>query len=443
MPSSGNTFFINWELWQQMTFVLAAAICVVFILGLSKLAYQNSLMKKQELLDEEKRHRVQEMESSGLSHKRAINIPFGVRAIQGGVEVDGIWISRPTTPNTRKSMAPGLASTTTIAVTASPLLAKANARGGKLPSPTDPPTKMENPTPYMPTGYSSGQPKSPGHHDPMSPLGGPPNLNRNPSGHHRSSSQNTKEDALSRLEGSSGRQPLRTYVPKATPSTAPQLQQHLGAHKPQPRLPPQQPQARQQAPPPPPPRNSKQQKKPSPLRDSASSSDSYASGAGGPSSEHHLQFEGAQRARVISLSHFPSQSSSRVAAGSSTRPPSSTSGPGSPGREWGASSSSSSMGPYGHSTPSLPQSSFPAPTQSETRLPLLAQDPHIQMPEPTFGPGDLRHNSGRPRRANQSFEGGSSSEFIATPLFLDRSVEDDSQRGSSARQQQQRPYGQQ
>ncbi|KAL8370290.1 hypothetical protein RB595_000598 [Gaeumannomyces hyphopodioides] len=394
MPASGNTFFVNWELWQQMTFVLAAAICVVFVLGLSKLAYQNSLMKKQELLDEEKRHRIQEMESTGLPHKRVIDIPFGVRAIQGGVEVDGIWISRPTTPNTRKSMAPGMASTTTIAVTANPLLAKAKAHGGKPPSPTDPPTKMENSTSYMPTGYSAGagQPTSPGHHGPMSLLGGPPNLSRGPSGHHRSSSQAANEDALSRLEGTSGRQPIQTYVPKATPSTAPQLQQRLGAHKPQQRLPPQQ-QARQQhgqAPVPPPPRN--KQKQPSPLRDSASSNDSYTSG-GCPSNEHH--YEGAQKARVVSLSHYPSQSSSRVAAGSSTRPPSSTSGSGSPGREWGASTT----GPYEHSTPNLPQSSFLPPNQSETQLPLLAQD-HIQMPEPTFGPGDLRHNSGWPRRAN-------------------------------------------
>ncbi|KLU87483.1 hypothetical protein MAPG_06483 [Magnaporthiopsis poae ATCC 64411] len=258
------------------------------------------------------------MESTGLSHKRVIDIPFGVRAIQGGVEVDGIWISRPTTPNTRKSMAPpGLASTTTIAVTANPLLAKAQAQGGKAPSPTDAPTKMAHSTPYMPTGYNAGQPTSPGHRDPVSSLGGPPpNLNRNPSGHNRSNSQGTNEDTLSRLEGGR-RQPLQTYVPKATPSTAAQLQQRLAGQKPQHRLPPQQ-QARQ-APPPPPPKNKQKQPQRSPLRDSTSSGDSYASGV--PTNEHH--YDGAQRARVVSLSHYPSQGSSRVATGSS-------SGPGSP-----------------------------------------------------------------------------------------------------------------
>lgn len=376
-------------------------------------------MKKQELLDEEKRQRVQEMESTGLSHKRVIDIPFGVRAIQGGVEVDGIWISRPTTPNTRKSMAPpGMASTTTIAVTANPLLAKAQAQGGKLPSPTDTPTKVAHSTPYMPTGYNAGQPTSPGHHDPMSSLGGPPNLNRNPSGHNRSSRQRTNEDALSRLEGGP-RQPPQTYVPKATPSTAAQLQQRLGVLKPQQRLPLQQ-QARQAPPPPPPPKNKQKQPQRSPLRDSASSDDSYTSG--GPTNEHY--YDGAQRARVVSLSHYPSQSSSRVATGSS-------SGPGSPVREWGASSSRT--GPYGQSTPNLPQIAFLPSSQSESQLPLLSQD-YVQMLEPTFGPGDLRHNSGRPHRANQDSEAGN----------LDRSGEGDSsgQRGPPQRRQK-NPYGQQ
>ena len=38
------------------------------------------------------------MRKSGLPTGRKADIPFGVRAIQTGVEVDGIWISRPGTP---------------------------------------------------------------------------------------------------------------------------------------------------------------------------------------------------------------------------------------------------------------------------------------------------------------------------------------------------------
>lgn len=58
-------------------------------------------MKKQEVLDEEKKARIEEMRKTGLPlpMKRANQVPFGVRAIQSGVEVDGIWISRPASLN--------------------------------------------------------------------------------------------------------------------------------------------------------------------------------------------------------------------------------------------------------------------------------------------------------------------------------------------------------
>jgi hypothetical protein len=46
---------------------------------------------------EQKRAKVEEMRKMGMKVKKAgSDIPFGVRAIQGGVEVDGIWIARKT-----------------------------------------------------------------------------------------------------------------------------------------------------------------------------------------------------------------------------------------------------------------------------------------------------------------------------------------------------------
>ncbi|KAK1638317.1 hypothetical protein BDP81DRAFT_448374 [Colletotrichum phormii] len=91
--------FVDWELWQQMTFVLACAIGVVFIIGFVKLWWSNRYMAKLEIIDAEKRAHASEMESSGLPPPRKQSeIPFGVRAIQSGIEVDGIWISRPNTP---------------------------------------------------------------------------------------------------------------------------------------------------------------------------------------------------------------------------------------------------------------------------------------------------------------------------------------------------------
>ncbi|KAF0326219.1 hypothetical protein K4K61_006233 [Colletotrichum sp. SAR11_59] len=94
-------FFVDWELWQQMTFVLACAIAVVFAIGFVKLWWTNRYMAKLEIIDAEKRAHASEMESTGLPPPRKqSDIPFGVRAIQSGIEVDGIWISRPGTPAT-------------------------------------------------------------------------------------------------------------------------------------------------------------------------------------------------------------------------------------------------------------------------------------------------------------------------------------------------------
>ncbi|KAK2027146.1 hypothetical protein LX32DRAFT_454670 [Colletotrichum zoysiae] len=94
-------FFVSWELWQQMTFILACAIGVVFIIGFIKLWWTNRYIARQEMIDAEKRAHAAELASTGLPvpPRKKSEIPFGVRAIQSGVEVDGIWISRPNTPS--------------------------------------------------------------------------------------------------------------------------------------------------------------------------------------------------------------------------------------------------------------------------------------------------------------------------------------------------------
>jgi hypothetical protein len=88
------------------------AIVCVFCAGLGKLWWNNRLMKKKEVLDDEKRARVEEIRKTGLPMKRANTVPFGVRAIQSGIEVDGIWISRPASLN---ELGEKLASSTTLA----------------------------------------------------------------------------------------------------------------------------------------------------------------------------------------------------------------------------------------------------------------------------------------------------------------------------------------
>ncbi|KAI0997662.1 hypothetical protein K3495_g10526 [Podosphaera aphanis] len=93
-------FFQTWPLWEKMTFILALAISCVFVLGWIKVVWRFRTNKKREIFDEEKRLRIQHLKKNGLIADSQVKqeIPFGVRAIQSGIQVDGIWISNPNTP---------------------------------------------------------------------------------------------------------------------------------------------------------------------------------------------------------------------------------------------------------------------------------------------------------------------------------------------------------
>ncbi|KAH6682321.1 hypothetical protein F5X68DRAFT_263296 [Plectosphaerella plurivora] len=98
------TFFVSWALWQQLSFILAASIGVVFLAGYVKVFSTTLALRKQLVIDEEKQARREELRYSGLPSSPSINspgIPFGIRAIESGVEVDGIWISYPPSPKHR------------------------------------------------------------------------------------------------------------------------------------------------------------------------------------------------------------------------------------------------------------------------------------------------------------------------------------------------------
>ena len=82
--------------------VLALAILIVFGIGYGKLRWQNRLLKKHQLADEEKRIKVEQLQKSGqvIKAQKSHDVAFGVRAIQKGIQVDGIWdTTTPLHPN--------------------------------------------------------------------------------------------------------------------------------------------------------------------------------------------------------------------------------------------------------------------------------------------------------------------------------------------------------
>lgn len=74
---------------------MALAIITVFCIGWVKLIWVNRFVKRQEVVDEEKRVKIQQLRMSGqiVESRKSLDVPFGIRAIQSGIKVDGIWIS--------------------------------------------------------------------------------------------------------------------------------------------------------------------------------------------------------------------------------------------------------------------------------------------------------------------------------------------------------------
>lgn len=93
------TFFNSWQLWEKMTFVLAMAIVGVIFIGIGVRFYQKWKLRKYTALEAVKDQHRQALEHRpSVKARRAQEIPFGIRAIQSGIEVDGVWISGSNTP---------------------------------------------------------------------------------------------------------------------------------------------------------------------------------------------------------------------------------------------------------------------------------------------------------------------------------------------------------
>ncbi|KAI9819831.1 MAG: hypothetical protein M1827_006400 [Pycnora praestabilis] len=95
----GKAFWTSWALWEKMCFVLGAAIILTILAGCLKLWWSSWRLRKYTAIDAAKRTRLEEVrKSQDVLQLKGNEIPFGVRAIESGIQVDGVWISRSNSP---------------------------------------------------------------------------------------------------------------------------------------------------------------------------------------------------------------------------------------------------------------------------------------------------------------------------------------------------------
>ncbi|RMY00090.1 hypothetical protein D0867_11867, partial [Hortaea werneckii] len=99
----GRTVFDSWALWQKLTFGLGCAMVATILIGCIKLGYTRWKLRKYTVLAEQEKK--EQSLARQMSQRRSKpygtskeEIPFGIRALESGIEVNGVWVSRPNTP---------------------------------------------------------------------------------------------------------------------------------------------------------------------------------------------------------------------------------------------------------------------------------------------------------------------------------------------------------
>ncbi|KMP09690.1 hypothetical protein CIHG_08661 [Coccidioides immitis H538.4] len=89
-------FWVEWELWEKMCFVLGCLIVIVLLYGAGVQIYNSWRIQKVAAAEMQLRSHCHVR--AGIEGAQDNDIPFGSRAIESGVEVEGIWISNHNTP---------------------------------------------------------------------------------------------------------------------------------------------------------------------------------------------------------------------------------------------------------------------------------------------------------------------------------------------------------
>ncbi|KAJ5329387.1 hypothetical protein N7452_009777 [Penicillium brevicompactum] len=87
-------FWVDWQLWEKLSVMMAALIGLVFTYGLCVLGYNKWKMRRYAVT--EAKEQEEEAEMDPMLNKD--DIPFGARALERGIEIEGIWNSNSNTP---------------------------------------------------------------------------------------------------------------------------------------------------------------------------------------------------------------------------------------------------------------------------------------------------------------------------------------------------------
>ncbi|CAK1354818.1 hypothetical protein CB0940_01374 [Cercospora beticola] len=98
-------FFTAWATWQKLVFILACAIVITVLLGCAKVAHTQYKLRAYNAVAERDKTEgaIHRQMSQRRRQQTANDVPFGIRAIESGIEVDGVWVSRSNTPEPTSS----------------------------------------------------------------------------------------------------------------------------------------------------------------------------------------------------------------------------------------------------------------------------------------------------------------------------------------------------
>ncbi|KAF2154880.1 hypothetical protein K461DRAFT_103765 [Myriangium duriaei CBS 260.36] len=118
-----KTFFVDWALWQKMVFILGCALFVTILAGLVKLWFVHWRVRKYAALEKiadrvnvireksiirslstkkTRGPRKKSVRQNNVPASGMVEVPFGIRALESGTQVEDVWDSRPNSRETSR-----------------------------------------------------------------------------------------------------------------------------------------------------------------------------------------------------------------------------------------------------------------------------------------------------------------------------------------------------